>query len=61
MEYLGKTPLGNQEDVMNQKYITLYIQPYESWAEYRKIKYLKNSVYLASKSKCLIWVKYTIF
>lgn len=34
--YLGSLPTANQANVLNQKYIALFMQPYEAWAEYRR-------------------------
>lgn len=34
--YLSTLPVANQANVLNQKYIALFMQPYEAWAEYRR-------------------------
>lgn len=34
--YIATLPPANQENVMTQKYIALFMQPYEAWAEYRR-------------------------
>lgn len=34
--YLASLPAANQANVLNQKYIALFMQPYEAWAEYRR-------------------------
>ncbi len=34
--YITSLPPANQENVMNQKYIALFMQPFEAWAEYRR-------------------------
>jgi len=34
--YVGALPAVNEENVMNQKYIALFMQPYEAWSEYRR-------------------------
>lgn len=34
--FIGTLPAANQANVMNQKYIALFMQPYEAWAEYRR-------------------------
>jgi len=34
--YLGTLPAVSEENVMNQKYIALFMQPYEAWSEYRR-------------------------
>ncbi|MGL4584107.1 MAG: SusD/RagB family nutrient-binding outer membrane lipoprotein [Flavobacterium sp.] len=40
--YLAQVPAANEENVMTQKYISLYMQPYEAWAEYRRTKFPKT-------------------
>ncbi|MFD2910039.1 SusD/RagB family nutrient-binding outer membrane lipoprotein [Flavobacterium ardleyense] len=34
--YIAALPAASQANVMNQKYIALFMQPYEAWAEYRR-------------------------
>lgn len=34
--FVASLPPANQENVMNQKYIALYMQAHEAWAEYRR-------------------------
>ena len=34
--YIPTLPPANQENVINQKYIALFMQPFEAWAEYRR-------------------------
>ncbi|AXT62920.1 SusD/RagB family nutrient-binding outer membrane lipoprotein [Aquimarina sp. AD10] len=34
--YIGTLPAASEENVLTQKYIALYMQPYEAWAEYRR-------------------------
>ncbi|KZE80715.1 hypothetical protein AV926_09870 [Myroides marinus] len=41
-EYLKDVPSANEENVMTQKYIALYMQPYEAWSEYRRTKFPKT-------------------
>ncbi|MVX34255.1 MULTISPECIES: SusD/RagB family nutrient-binding outer membrane lipoprotein [Myroides] len=38
-EYISKLPAATEESVITQKYIALYMQPYEAWAEYRRTKF----------------------
>lgn len=40
--YMQIVPAANEENVMTQKYIALYMQPYEAWAEYRRTKFPKT-------------------
>lgn len=35
-DYIANLPAANQENVLTQKYIALYMQPYQAWAEYRR-------------------------
>ncbi|MEC4113724.1 SusD/RagB family nutrient-binding outer membrane lipoprotein [Myroides pelagicus] len=44
---------ANEETVMTQKYIALYMQPYEAWAEYRRTK-LPRTLLLPGESHDLI-------
>lgn len=37
--YVTAMPAANEENVMTQKYIALYMQPYNAWAEYRRTGY----------------------
>ncbi|AJA67905.1 SusD/RagB family nutrient-binding outer membrane lipoprotein [Myroides odoratimimus] len=41
-DYLSKVGSSSLEKIMTQKYIALYMQPYEAWAEYRRTKFPKN-------------------
>lgn len=34
--FIASLPAANQANVLNQKYIALYMQPYEAWSEYRR-------------------------
>ena len=38
-DYVNSLPAASQENVMTQKYIALFMQPAESWAEYRRTGY----------------------
>jgi len=35
-DYIDDLPSANQANVLNQKYIALFMQPYEAWSEYRR-------------------------
>lgn len=35
-DYIAALPAANEENVMMQKYIALYMQPMEAWSEYRR-------------------------
>ena len=37
--FLATLPVATKETVLNQKYIALFMQPYEAWAEYRRTGY----------------------
>ncbi len=37
--YLGQLPAANEENVMTQKYLALYMQPYEAWSDIRRTGY----------------------
>jgi hypothetical protein len=34
--YMELVPIANEENVLTQKYIALYMQPFNTWAEYRR-------------------------
>jgi hypothetical protein len=34
--FVNGLPAANQANVLNQKYMALYMQPYEAWSEYRR-------------------------
>jgi hypothetical protein len=40
--YIAALPPADEENVMNQKYIALYMQPMEAWSEYRRTGYPKH-------------------
>lgn len=40
--FLSILPPANEENVLTQKYIALYMQPHEAWAEYRRTGYPKT-------------------
>ncbi|AKK71994.1 hypothetical protein HX13_18925 [Chryseobacterium sp. P1-3] len=37
--YVSALPAASKENVLTQKYIALFMQPYEAWAEYRRTGY----------------------
>jgi len=37
--YIAAVPAANEENVLTQKYIALYLQPHTAWAEYRRTGY----------------------
>lgn len=51
--YVSKLPAANEETVITQKYIALYMQPYEAWAEYRRTKF-PRTLLLPGDSHALI-------
>ncbi|QZT36443.1 SusD/RagB family nutrient-binding outer membrane lipoprotein [Halosquirtibacter xylanolyticus] len=42
--YMATLPAASEETVLTQKYIALYMQPYNAWAEYRRTGYPKTLV-----------------
>ena len=42
--YVAGLPAANQENVLTQKYIALYMQPHEAWTEYRRTGYPKTLI-----------------
>ncbi|MDM1346197.1 SusD/RagB family nutrient-binding outer membrane lipoprotein [Myroides marinus] len=40
--YVGKLPAANEQTVRTQKYIALFMQPNEAWAEYRRTGFPKT-------------------
>lgn len=44
--YIAELPAANMENVLTQKYIALFMQPYEAWAEYRRTGYPNTSILL---------------
>ncbi len=44
--FVGTLPAASMENVLVQKYIALYMQPYEAWAEYRRTGYPKTDILL---------------
>lgn len=43
-EYLAQLPPASEETVLTQKYIALYMQPFNAWAEYRRTGYPKTLI-----------------
>ncbi|MGE5317157.1 MAG: SusD/RagB family nutrient-binding outer membrane lipoprotein, partial [Chloroflexota bacterium] len=43
-EYVATLPAANQETVLTQKYIALYMNGYEAWAEYRRTGFPKSII-----------------
>lgn len=44
--FVASLPAANKANVMTQKYVALYMQPYEAWAEYRRTGYPDTSILL---------------
>ena len=44
--FIATLPPANMKNVLTQKYVALYMQPYEAWAEYRRTGYPDTSVLL---------------
>ncbi len=51
-KYISSVPEADEQNVMTQKYIALYMQPYEAWAEYRRTGY-PNTLLLPNQSSTL--------
>lgn len=45
-DYISNLPAASQENVMNQKYIALFMQPQEAWCEYRRTGYPNGNILL---------------
>lgn len=45
-DYIATLPAANQENIMNQKYIALFMQPQEAWNEYRRTGYPNGGILL---------------
>lgn len=43
-EFIASLPAANQENVLTQKYIALYMNGYEAWAEYRRTGFPKSII-----------------
>ncbi|QKX03760.1 SusD/RagB family nutrient-binding outer membrane lipoprotein [Aquimarina sp. TRL1] len=41
-DFIANLPAAAQESVLTQKYVALYMQPYEAWAEYRRTGFPKT-------------------
>lgn len=50
--YMTSVPASNEENVLTQKYIALYMQPYEAWSEYRRTGF-PNTLLLPNQSSTL--------
>lgn len=44
--YIASLPSANQENVLTQKYIALFMQPQEAWCEYRRTGYPDGDILL---------------
>ena len=42
--FVAGLPSASQENVLTQKYVALYMQPYEAWAEYRRTGFPKTLI-----------------
>ena len=42
--YMDQLPAASEENVMTQKYIALYMQPYKAWSDYRRTGYPKTLI-----------------
>ena len=46
VSFIGTLPLASKANVLTQKYVALFMQPYESWADYRRTGYPDTSILL---------------
>lgn len=44
ISYMNNLQSANEENVLTQKYIALYMQPYEAWSEYRRTSFPKTFI-----------------
>lgn len=44
--FIASLPVANKANVLTQKYVALFWQPYEAWAEYRRTGYPDTSILL---------------
>ena len=44
ISYMVNLPEADMENVLTQKYIALYMQPYEAWSEYRRTSFPKTFI-----------------
>lgn len=49
-DYIAALPAANAENVMTQKYIALYMNGYEAWAEYRRTGFPKSIIEVGEKT-----------
>lgn len=49
-EFIAALPAANAENVMTQKYIALYMNGYEAWAEYRRTGFPKSIIEVGEKT-----------
>lgn len=49
-EFIAALPAANQENVLTQKYIALYMNGYEAWAEYLRTGYPKTIIKVGEKT-----------
>ncbi len=52
--YIDVLPPASEETVMMQKYIALYMQPYEAWSEYRRTGY-PNTLIMPNETYDYTW------
>ncbi len=49
-DFIAALPAANEENVLTQKYIALYMNGYEAWAEYRRTGYPKSIIEVGEKT-----------
>jgi len=49
-DFIAALPAANAENVMTQKYIALYMNGYEAWAEYRRTGFPKSIIEIGEKT-----------
>lgn len=50
--FVAALPPANKQNVLTQKYVSLFMQPFEAWAEYRRTGY-PNTLLLPGQSAAL--------
>lgn len=48
-DFMASLPAANEENVLTQKYISLYMDPDEAWAEYRRTGYPKTLIQVGER------------
>lgn len=57
VKFVGSLPAANQENVLTQKYISLFMQPYEAWADYRRTGFPKTLTMPGTTNPLIVPIK----